>query len=86
MHTGPRNRSRHRDEILPGVPVVFGGVNDFHPAMLEKVEGITGVAEVQDTLGTLLLALHPGTRGIFAVHDYTSSGLAEAESSALCPS
>jgi hypothetical protein len=69
---------RHRDKILPGVPVVFGGVNDFNPAMLQGLYAITGVAEVQDPVGTLRLALqlHPGTLGVLAVHDYTSSGLA----------
>ena len=69
---------KHRDEILPGVPVVFAGVNDFTPGMLSGHSGITGIAEVQDHHGTLGLALglHPGTRRVLAVHDYTASGLA----------
>jgi PAS domain S-box-containing protein len=69
---------KHRDEILPGVPVVFAGINDFTPGMLDGQKRITGVAEVQDHRGTLDLALrlHPGTRRVLAVHDYTASGLA----------
>ncbi len=68
----------HRDEILPGVPIVFAGVNDFTPGMLKGQSNITGVAEGQDHAGTLALALglHPGTRRVLAVHDYTASGLA----------
>ena len=68
----------HRDEILPGVPIVFAGVNDFTPGMLNGQSKITGVAEGQDHAGTLALALglHPGTRRVLAVHDYTASGLA----------
>ncbi len=69
---------KHRDEILPGVPVIFAGVNDFSPEMVGGRSGITGIAEVQDHAGTLALALrlHPGTRRVLAVHDYTASGLA----------
>ena len=69
---------KHRDEILPGVPVVFAGVNDFTPGMLSGHSGVTGIAEAQDHAGTLALALrlHPGTRRVLAVHDYTASGLA----------
>ena len=37
-----------------------------------------GLPKVQDHAGTLALALglHPGTRRVLAVHDYTASGLA----------
>ena len=46
--------------------------------MLGGQSGVTGIAEVQDHHGTLALALnlHPGTRRVLAVHDYTASGLA----------
>jgi PAS domain S-box-containing protein len=67
-----------RNEILPGVPVVFAGVNDFTPVMLKGQNRVTGVAEVQDYQGTLsqALALQPATRRVFAVHDYTATGRA----------
>ncbi len=69
---------RRRAEIIPGVPVVFAGINHFLPEMVAGMSGITGVAEVQDHAGTLALALalHPETRRVLAVHDYTDSGLA----------
>jgi PAS domain S-box-containing protein len=69
---------KHRDEILPGVPVVFAGVNDFTPEAIAGQGRITGIAEVQGHPRTLALALglHPGTRRVLAVHDYTASGLA----------
>ena len=64
--------------LFPGVPVVFAGINGFDPRMLEERPGMTGVAETQDIVGTLELALrlHPGTRRVLAIHDYTVSGLA----------
>ena len=66
------------DELFPGVPIVFAGVNGYRPKMLEGHTNITGVAEVQDMVGTLGLALkvHPLTKTVLAVHDYTSSGIA----------
>ena len=68
----------HRDEILPGVPIVFAGINNFRPEMLKGQDRITGIAEVEDHARILALALrlHPGTRRVLAVHDYTASGLA----------
>jgi PAS domain S-box-containing protein len=68
----------HRDEILPSVPIVFAGVNNFTPVMLKGQNRITGVAEVQDYQETLFLALalQPGIRRVLAVHDYTATGRA----------
>jgi PAS domain S-box-containing protein len=67
-----------RHELFPGVPVIFAGINNFRPELIRGREGVTGVAEDQDMVGTLRLALdlHPGTRRVLAVHDHTSSGLA----------
>lgn len=69
---------KYRRELFPEVPLVFGGVNDFAPTMLEGQQSVTGVAEVDDIIGTIKLALslHPQTREIFVVHDYTATGLA----------
>jgi two-component sensor histidine kinase/ABC-type uncharacterized transport system substrate-binding protein len=68
----------HRRELFPGVPIVFAGVNDFKPEMLVGERKITGVAEIQDSLGslTIALALQPQTEEVLIIHDYTSSGLA----------
>ena len=44
---------RYRQELFPGTPLVFAGVNDFRPSMLAGQEKVTGVAEV------LNIARHP---------------------------
>lgn len=77
---------QHRDELFPGVPVVFAGVNDFEPTRLHGIDGVTGVAELMDISGTLKIAmtLHSGIRKIFVVHDYTSSGMAVRKEMEAC--
>ncbi|MHB8797277.1 MAG: PAS domain S-box protein [Thermoanaerobaculia bacterium] len=68
----------HRDEVFPGTPVVFCGVNYFRPEKLKGRRLFTGVSEDAD-LGASLetaLDLHPGTRRIYVVNDDTETGLA----------
>ncbi|MDS4021405.1 MAG: ABC transporter substrate binding protein [Candidatus Competibacter sp.] len=69
---------KYRQDLFPGVPVVFAGINGFLPEWLQGRDKITGVAETQDMAGTLELALrlHPRTKNVVVVHDYTASGLA----------
>ncbi|WP_432822135.1 PAS domain S-box protein [Trichloromonas sp.] len=58
-----------RRDLFTETPVVFCGINDFHPAMLEGVRNITGVAEKPsfgETLRTAL-ELHPNTQEIIAL-------------------
>lgn len=66
-----------RQELFSGVPLVFAGINNFTPAMLQGQKKVTGVAEVEDIAGTLKLALklQPGTREVLVIHDYTATGL-----------
>jgi PAS domain S-box-containing protein len=66
---------KYREVFSPGTPLVFCGVNNYEPA---GQSGITGVAEHHDSAGTLGLALllHPTTRNIVVIHDYTDTGLA----------
>ena len=68
----------YREELFPGVPIVFAGINDFNPGILSGHKDITGVAEKVNIAGTLetALALHPHCKQIFVVNDYTSTGLA----------
>ena len=68
----------HRDELFKDVPLVFGGVNDFDIKMLEDHKNVTGVAQIMGVGQTIetALKLHPDTRKIVALHDYTSTGLA----------
>ncbi len=69
---------QYRSELFPGIPIVFAGINGFRPDLLQGQNKITGVVEVQDMAGTLQLALslHPKTRQILVIRDYTASGLA----------
>lgn len=79
---------QYRPSFGSSIPIVFAGVNDFTPSMIEGLNNITGIAEIQDHKGTLelALALHPQVRKVLAVHDYTSSGLAvRKEVEALVP-
>ena len=70
--------SRYRDELFPGVPLVFAGINGYSPDMIKGQEHVAGVIENQDMAGTLNLALklNPQTKSVLVVHDYTATGLA----------
>ena len=69
---------KYGDELFPGVPIVFSGVNGYSPDMVKGHQNITGVVEVEDMQGTLNLALkiNPSIKTVFAVRDYMSSGFA----------
>jgi len=68
----------YQDRMLPGVPVVFCGVNDFKPARLEGRENVTGLVENVDFEGTLRLAarLHPDASRMIVIGDRSVTGLA----------
>ena len=70
--------TRYRDELFPGVPLVFAGINGYSPDMIKEQLRIAGVTENEDVAGTLNLALklHPKTKSVLVVHDHTASGLA----------
>jgi len=69
---------QNRQDLFPKVPVVFAGVDNFKPQDLAGQSRITGVSQDIDILGTIemALALDPTVKYVFAVHDYTTSGLA----------
>lgn len=69
---------QYRQRISPGTPLVFCGINDYDPSMIVGQSRITGVAEYHDSVGTLDMALqvHPSTRNVIVIHDYTDTGLA----------
>ena len=69
---------RFRDELFPGVPLVFAGVSDFCLELANGHRNVTGVAERMDVGGTLeaALALHPRTTRVYVVNDETLSGRA----------
>jgi len=68
----------HRADFLPGVPVVFCGVNDFRSARLAGMDNITGVVENVDFEGTFRLAmrLSPDRDHMVVIGDRSVTGLA----------
>ena len=67
---------RYRDELFPGIPVVFSGVNWFRAEQLTGLPGFTGVAETVNHVANfeLMMRLHPDTERIVAVLDTTTTG------------
>ncbi len=66
----------YRKRLFSGVPVVFCGVNNIKPEMLEGFEQATGVTEIHrisDNL-ELMLRLHPGLKKVVIITDVTASG------------
>jgi two-component system cell cycle sensor histidine kinase/response regulator CckA len=70
----------HRDELFPGAPVVFGGLNGYGEDMLAGFPGVTGVAEVYSARETIELALTllPQTRHVYVINDHLVTGRAAA--------
>ena len=68
----------YQDKLLPGVPVVFCGVNDFQPQRLAGRTDITGIIENVDFEATLRLAarLHPERRRMIVIGDRSVTGAA----------
>ena len=69
---------KYRDELFPGVPLVFTGINDFDERMLDGRRDLTGTIERSDYAGTISLAqkLRPETKNIVVVTDKTTTGKA----------
>ena len=67
----------YRSTLFPRTAVVFCGINGFSPQMIKGHDNVTGVAELLDADGTMdaALKLHPATRMVAVVHDYTITGL-----------
>lgn len=67
---------RYRDDLFPGIPVVFCGVNWFRSDQLKGLPRFTGVAETANHAATfdLMLRLHPETERIVAIIDGTTTG------------
>ncbi|MBI4699132.1 MAG: PAS domain-containing protein [Nitrospirae bacterium] len=66
----------YHDELFPGTPVVFSGVNNFEDAMLSGHDLFTGVIEFLDTKPSIDIALklHPEAREIVIITDTTETG------------
>jgi len=66
----------YRQELIPDVPIVFCGINQFSDSLIKGMKNITGVAEDYDIRKTLNLAikLHPNTKTIAVVCDSSRTG------------
>jgi PAS domain S-box-containing protein len=69
---------RYRDELFPGIPVVFCGINYLQKSDLEGIRRFTGVNEDADIVAgiDLVLKLHPDTKEIIAITDTSVTGQA----------
>jgi len=69
---------KNREELFPGVPVVFCGVNNFKDDQIIESDKFTGVAEIFSARNTVEMALklHPETKQIFVINDYLATGKA----------
>ncbi len=67
---------RYRDDLFPGVPIVFMGIDGYGPELLAGHTGITGIAQRLEAARTLEIALplHPRTRRVVVIHDHTLTG------------
>ncbi|MDJ0623084.1 MAG: ABC transporter substrate binding protein [Desulfocapsaceae bacterium] len=67
---------KHRDQLFPGVPVVFCGVNNFDESQIADMSGITGATEVfsADTTVKLARQLIPELKRVYIVNDYLNTG------------
>lgn len=67
---------RHRANLFPGKPIVFGGINGFNSIKNNLPDNVTGVAETIEPLKTLekALLLHPSVKKIYVILDSTPSG------------
>jgi len=67
----------YRDDLFPGTPVVFCGVEGLEPSLLRNEKLFTGVIEKVDIKATIDLALklHPDTQRIAVINDTSPIGL-----------
>lgn len=67
---------KYRDELFPGVPVVFCGINNYNPEMTAGQKNFGGLLEDIDIAGVLEMALKilPETKHLAVISDNTSTG------------
>ncbi|MCP4007617.1 MAG: response regulator [bacterium] len=67
---------RNRDNLYPGTPVVFCGVNVFDPETLDGHSGYTGILEGMEIAGNvrMIRGVQPAVRRIIMLADKTSFG------------
>lgn len=67
---------KYRDDLFPGTPLVFCGVNYFEKDWLKGQKLITGINEENDlkTCIEMMLKLHPKTKQIVFINEWTTTG------------
>jgi signal transduction histidine kinase len=67
---------KYRDDLFPGTPVVFCGVNYFEESHLTGQKLITGINEENDlkVCVEMMLKLHPKTKKIVFINEWTTTG------------
>jgi len=66
----------YREELFPGIPIVFCGINHYDPLLIEGHSGITGVVEGVNIHDTLLLirTLHPEMKRLVVINEESITG------------
>lgn len=60
---------KYREALFPGIPIVFCGINNYHPSMLEGQKKITGIAETvafKENMD-IIRRLHPEARQMVVI-------------------
>jgi PAS domain S-box-containing protein len=67
-----------RDELFPGLPLVFVSISDYNVSFLDNRHDLTGTAEYPDFIGTISIALkvQPAARKIVVITDNSPTGMA----------
>jgi PAS domain S-box-containing protein len=67
---------KYYDDLFPGTPVIFCGINNLEAGMLDNRPEFTGILEYVDVADTLkvALALHPNSRHVYIINDMSASG------------
>jgi PAS domain S-box-containing protein len=87
--TALRFALKYYNYLFPGAPVVFCGINNLEPGMLDNHPQFTGILEDVDVDETLkiALALHPAARRVYIINETSESGkgLHKAIAKAMTP-
>ena len=68
---------KHYKQLFPELPpIIFCGINNFHPDLIEGIEEVTGVAESIDlkSILNLMQKLHPQRDRVLVILDRSHSG------------
>lgn len=67
---------KNRESLYPGVPIVFCGINNYQPTLIEGMDKSTGVIEFTDYRATLevMRQNHPDAEKVIVVVDRTPTG------------